>query len=68
MAPRYSGGVPWGYHLGNLLAHAAVSVLVLALALRLRPDLPRGAVAGALLFAAHPIHTEAVWYEILTEV
>ena len=51
---------PWGYHLGNLLAHAAVSVLVLALALRLRPDLPRGAVAGALLFAAHPIHTEAV--------
>eukprot|EP01043_Picozoa_sp_COSAG02_P053220 COSAG02_NODE_5847_length_3991_cov_2.061665_1_plen_405_part_10 len=37
-----------------------VSVLVLRLAQRLRPELPLGAELAALLFASHPVHTEAV--------
>lgn len=54
------GGLnPLGYHLGNLLLHAGVTLLVYPLALRLHLDQP-GAVAAALLFAVHPLHTEAV--------
>ncbi|RKH18290.1 tetratricopeptide repeat protein [Corallococcus sp. CA041A] len=60
------GTAPWGYHLLLILAHAGASVLVWRL---LRTCL-RGeggedvsgwaAFAGALLFALHPVHTEAV--------
>ncbi|NPC74503.1 tetratricopeptide repeat protein [Corallococcus exiguus] len=60
------GTASWGYHLLLLLAHAGASVLVWRL---LRTCL-RGegredasgwaALAGALLFAVHPVHTEAV--------
>jgi protein O-mannosyl-transferase len=54
-----SGLAPWSYHLTNALLHGAASGLVLLLALRL--GLSRlGAAAAALLFAAHPIHVEAV--------
>src|SRR5258708_38363978 len=57
------GGHPFGYHLVNLLLHAAVSFLLyLVLCLLLEP-LPRArtaAFAAAWLFALHPIHTEAV--------
>ncbi len=54
------GGLdPRGYHAGNLLLHALVSMLVFTLARRLQWSGP-GALAAALLFAAHPIHTEAV--------
>ena len=49
-----------GYHLVNLLLHVLVSVQVLWLARRLRPELPLGAELAALLFATHPVHTEAV--------
>jgi hypothetical protein len=49
-----------GYHLVNLVLHVAVSVLMLGLSRRLRPGLPRGALLAALLFAGHPVHTEAV--------
>ncbi|HZI14231.1 MAG TPA: hypothetical protein VE153_27935, partial [Myxococcus sp.] len=60
------GTAPWGYHLFLVLAHVLTSVLVAWL---LRASLVRGrpggaaewaALAGALLFALHPIHTEAV--------
>lgn len=51
---------PSGYHLVNMLLHVLVSVLVVGLALRLRPNLPLGAAVAALLFASHPVHTEAV--------
>ncbi len=50
---------PFGYHLGNLLLHAGVTLLVYPLALLLHLDLP-GAVIAALIFAVHPLNTEAV--------
>ncbi|MFI5183732.1 MAG: tetratricopeptide repeat protein [Vicinamibacteria bacterium] len=61
------GLVPWAFHLLNVVLHAGASVLVYLIALRLlgRPD-PGGppvvgpALLAALLFAVHPIHTEAV--------
>lgn len=56
----YLGGLdPWGYHLGNVLCHAATTALFTHLARRLLVRTFPTLVAG-LLFAAHPIHTEAV--------
>ncbi|MEJ2502807.1 MAG: hypothetical protein P8177_05730, partial [Gemmatimonadota bacterium] len=51
-------GWPVPYHLVNIALHAGASLLVLALLLRLATVGP--ATAGALLFALHPVHTEAV--------
>ncbi len=54
------GGLdPFGFHLGNLLLHAANAVLVFALLKRL---IRSGycAYIGAMIFAVHPLHTEAV--------
>jgi len=56
---RLWGLRPAGYHLTNVLLHAAVSLLVLLLVLRLTGS-GWGAAAGALIFALHPVHTEAV--------
>ena len=52
------GGKPWLYHLVNVALYAMTAVVVLRLA---RELLPAGAalVAG-LLWAAHPVHVEAV--------
>jgi tetratricopeptide (TPR) repeat protein len=50
---------PLGYHLTNLLFHAACAVLVYLLALRLLSNLPAAAIA-ALLFAVHPLRVESV--------
>jgi tetratricopeptide (TPR) repeat protein len=59
---------PLGFHLFNILVHGGVSILVFLVALRLlqknapssnTPVLYFPAIAG-LLFASHPIHTEAV--------
>jgi len=62
-ALNYTAGglTPWGYHLVNILLHALISVLVFRLAVRwgMRPV---AAAVGALLFAVHPIHVEAVVY------
>jgi hypothetical protein len=54
-----SGLDPWSYHLVNVLLHAlaAALVVVLAVALGLAPF---AALAGALAFAVHPVHVEAV--------
>jgi hypothetical protein len=50
-----------GYHLTNILCHAAVSWLLLLLGRAV--GLGGGAaLAGALVFAAHPVQTEAVSY------
>jgi len=63
------GMEPAGYHLGNLLLHAANTALFFALALRLLAlampatgTTPRrlGAAAAALLFALHPLRVESV--------
>ncbi len=48
-----------GFHVGNVLLHAGASLMLFAWIRSL--SLPRGAaLAGALLFAVHPVHTEAV--------
>ena len=54
------GGLdPFGFHLANVLLHAAVCVLVLLLGLRVGLGLPAASVAAAL-FAVMPVHVEAV--------
>jgi tetratricopeptide (TPR) repeat protein len=51
-------GAAWVFHAVNIALAAVTAVLVLAL---LRQLLPAGpALAGAVLFAAHPVHVEAV--------
>ena len=49
---------PWAFHGVNVLVHGAVSVLLFLLLLQLG-SVP-GALAGGVLFAIHPLHTEAV--------
>jgi tetratricopeptide (TPR) repeat protein len=56
-----SGDRPWSYHLGNVMLHAANTVAVLWL-LRLL-GLSAGACAlASVLFAVHPLNSEAVSY------
>lgn len=65
---RLFGMAPWGFHLTNILFHALNSLLVYLIALRLfnKRNL---AFAAGLLFASHPIHTEAVaWIAIILDV
>jgi len=50
---------PWSYHLVNLVLHGLVTATLLHLALRLTGSLAT-AGAAALLFATHPVHSEAV--------
>ncbi|CAL1527207.1 unnamed protein product [Lymnaea stagnalis] len=50
---------PWGYHLGNVMCHALTTLVYTFVArVFLRTDL--ATVSAGLLFASHPIHTEAV--------
>jgi hypothetical protein len=51
-------GAPWLFHLTNLLGHAAVTALVFLLLAELM-SIP-GALVGALVFAVHPVHVDAV--------
>ncbi|MGH0175273.1 UNVERIFIED_CONTAM: hypothetical protein FKN15_070231 [Acipenser sinensis] len=54
------GGLdPWGYHLVNILLHCSVTGLFTRLSRLLLGGGPWTLVAG-LLFASHPVHTEAV--------
>lgn len=55
---RLHGDRPWAFHAVNWLLHAVVSALVAELARRLSGT--RTAYAAGLLFAAHPVHVEAV--------
>ena len=51
-------GSPFPFHLANVVLYALTSLAVLAL---LRAVLPQGAaLVAALLWAAHPVHVEAV--------
>jgi protein O-mannosyl-transferase len=52
-------GHAWGWHLANVLLHAAASLLAFFLLKRYFRDV-RSAVAGALVFAIHPVHVETV--------
>lgn len=58
MTLKVSGASPVAFLVGNIVLHAAASFLVLELGRHLL-DVP-AAWLGALLFAAHPLHTEAV--------
>ncbi|XP_061109102.1 protein O-mannosyl-transferase TMTC2 [Conger conger] len=54
------GGLePWGYHLVNISLHAVVTGLFARLS-RLLLGGGRWTLAAGLLFASHPVHTEAV--------
>src|SRR6266550_3625744 len=55
------GENPFGYHLTSILIHGANVLLVFALVRRLTEDLA-SATLTALIFAVHPIQTEAVAY------
>jgi protein O-mannosyl-transferase len=60
---KLGGGIALGFHAVNLVLHGAVAYLVFLLVRALFPDSPRRrtiAFTAALLFAVHPIHTEAV--------
>jgi len=50
---------PWGHHLTNLLLHIFVCLLLYVLVLQLTRN-KKVSVFSVLLFAAHPIHSEAV--------
>ncbi|MBI3767454.1 MAG: tetratricopeptide repeat protein [Deltaproteobacteria bacterium] len=50
---------PFGFHLTSVLLHALNAALVYLVARRIGCHAP-AALVGALLFAVHPIHTEAV--------
>lgn len=54
-------GRAWPFHLVNVLLHAAATALVAELARRLTGRTSIALIAG-LLFAAHPVHVEAVAY------
>ncbi len=54
---------PRGFHLTNLLAHAISSVLFFYVAARFLRSSIAGLFAG-LLFAVHPVHTEAVAWAV----
>ena len=53
------GGDPVPFHVVNVLLHAAATLLLAKLLLRLAIP-PPAAIGAALLFAVHPIHVEAV--------
>jgi len=70
------GMKPWGFHLVNILFHCGVSVLVFLVIRRLLPEQRAPSPAylsppfiAAMLFASHPIHTEAItWIAGLPDV
>ena len=66
---RLFGPNPFIFHLENLLWHTATALLVLVLLRNLWPTEPKVAFMGAVLFAVHPVHTEAVaWVSGRSEI
>ncbi len=62
------GPIPFGFHLLNLVLHAAVVLLIFAVTRRLFGD-RLVALLAAGLFALHPIHTESVaWIAAITDL
>lgn len=58
---------PFGYHLTNILLHAAASVCLYLVSLELMGNQPRRttfALIAACLFASYPLHTEVVAWTI----
>jgi len=50
---------PWGHHLTNVLLHAANTVLLFLVLMRMTGAVGRSACV-AVLFAVHPVHVESV--------
>lgn len=66
-----SGTNPWSYHLANALVHAASALLLLGLARRALANtfageirMPKTACVIALLWALHPLQTQAITYTV----
>ena len=71
------GPVPWAFHVVNVLLHSAVTIVLFVLVLRiLRGNCivdhkmeGTAALLAASMFAAHPVHTEAIaWVGGLPDV
>ncbi|PRD39821.1 UNVERIFIED_CONTAM: tmtc2 [Trichonephila clavipes] len=56
----FGGFDPWGYHFINVLLHSMVTVLFTKLATLMFMGSRFPIIVAGLLFAVHPIHTEAV--------
>ncbi len=74
---KMCGTDPFGYHLLSVMTHAGISILVLLISSHLISGLSGSdsnsflspAFITAMLFASHPIHTEAVaWSGAFTEL
>jgi protein O-mannosyl-transferase len=59
MCEKAFGSLAYGFHLASILLHAAVTVVLFLLTVRLFGS-RRLALVAAALFAVHPIHTEVV--------
>src|SRR5260370_40490516 len=60
---RLGGGRLFGFHFFNLILHAAATLLLFLLLERLLGSSPPARVmafVAALVFAGHPLHTEAI--------
>jgi hypothetical protein len=67
LAYQVAGGVPFTFHLANVVLHALIVWLVFVILRRLSGD--RVALVAAGLFALHPIHTESVaWIAAVTDL
>src|SRR5438067_8811884 len=61
------GFAPWGYHLSNIVLHAAAAVMLFLFLEKIAASfgVARGrffAALAALIWAVHPLHTSAVCY------
>lgn len=59
LAYKLWGVNPWGYHLQTILLVASISLLIYEITARIHPK-KFAPLITALLFAAHPIHVEAL--------
>ncbi|GFU19321.1 protein O-mannosyl-transferase TMTC3 [Trichonephila clavipes] len=57
---------PWGYHLFNIILHVLVCVLYLRMCQLFLPA--TASFIAALLFAVHPIHTEALRFSDILQI
>jgi len=60
---KLGGNSAWSYHLINLLLHVGATILLYLILRKVLEALPQAqtiAFVSALVFAVHPIHTEAV--------
>lgn len=60
MSYAMHGKDPFGYHVVNVALHALVSVLVMLLGMELLDGDVLASTASGVLFAAHPVHVDAV--------